>query len=51
MLAESALCLAHDDLPETSGQVTTAAAMGDALIIRLVKAGMALRVLEVRESE
>ncbi|NVI92923.1 trans-acting enoyl reductase family protein [Actinomadura sp. BRA 177] len=51
MLAESALCLAHDDLPETSGQVTTAAAMGDALIIRLVKAGMAFRVLEVRESE
>jgi short subunit dehydrogenase-like uncharacterized protein len=24
MLAESALCLLHDDVPETSGQVTTA---------------------------
>ena len=24
MLAESGLCLAFDDLPETSGQVTTA---------------------------
>ncbi len=46
MLAESALCLAHDDLPETSGQVTTAAAMGDALIGRLVKAGLTFRVLE-----
>ncbi|NKZ04542.1 saccharopine dehydrogenase family protein [Actinomadura latina] len=46
MLAESALCLAHDDLPETSGQVTTATAMGDALIDRLVKAGMTFRVLD-----
>jgi short subunit dehydrogenase-like uncharacterized protein len=46
MLAESALCLAHDDLPETSGQVTTAVAMGDALVRRLDRAGMAFRVLE-----
>jgi short subunit dehydrogenase-like uncharacterized protein len=46
MLAESALCLAHDDLPDTSGQVTTATAMGDALIARLVKAGMTFRVLD-----
>ncbi|TDE19245.1 saccharopine dehydrogenase NADP-binding domain-containing protein [Actinomadura sp. 6K520] len=45
MLAESALCLAHDDLPETAGQVTTAAAMGDALIARLTRAGIAFRVL------
>ena len=45
MLAESALCLAHDDLPETAGQVTTAAAMGDALIERLTGAGIAFRVL------
>ncbi|MFC4052225.1 saccharopine dehydrogenase family protein [Actinomadura syzygii] len=44
MLAESALCLAHDDLPDTSGQVTTAAAMGDALVERLVKAGITFRV-------
>ena len=35
MLAESALCLAFDDLPATSGQLTTAVAMGDALISRL----------------
>ncbi|MBW8484809.1 saccharopine dehydrogenase family protein [Actinomadura parmotrematis] len=46
MLAESALCLAHDDLPGTAGQVTTAAAMGDALIDRLVKAGLTFRVLQ-----
>ena len=30
MLAESALCLAADNLPETAGQVTTAQAMGAA---------------------
>ncbi|WP_433226642.1 saccharopine dehydrogenase family protein [Actinomadura formosensis] len=48
MLAESALCLAHDDLPATSGQVTTATAMGDALVERLVKAGITFRVLEER---
>jgi short subunit dehydrogenase-like uncharacterized protein len=45
MLAESALCLAFDDLPGTSGQVTTAVAMGDALIERLNKAGMSFDVL------
>jgi short subunit dehydrogenase-like uncharacterized protein len=46
MLGESALCLAHDDLPETAGQVTTAQAMGDALIERLERAGISFRVLE-----
>lgn len=46
MLAESALCLAHDDLPETSGQVTTATAMGDALIERLRRAGIGFNTLE-----
>ena len=40
MLAESALCLAHDDLPPTAGQVTTAVAMGDALLERLERAGL-----------
>jgi saccharopine dehydrogenase (NAD+, L-glutamate forming) len=45
MLAESALCLAFDDLPPTAGQVTTAQAMGDALIDRLVKAGIAFDVV------
>ncbi|WP_018682676.1 saccharopine dehydrogenase family protein [Actinokineospora enzanensis] len=40
MLAESALCLAFDDLPPTAGQVTPATAMGDALLDRLVAAGI-----------
>jgi short subunit dehydrogenase-like uncharacterized protein len=40
MLAESALCLALDDNPPTAGQVTTAQAMGDALLARLQKAGI-----------
>ncbi|MEU6646492.1 saccharopine dehydrogenase NADP-binding domain-containing protein [Saccharomonospora sp. NPDC046836] len=45
MLAESALCLAFDDLPATSGQVTTAVAMGDALLDRLSKGGLTIRVI------
>jgi short subunit dehydrogenase-like uncharacterized protein len=45
MLGESALCLAYDDLPDTSGQVTTAVAMGDALIDRLHKAGIGFDVI------
>jgi saccharopine dehydrogenase (NAD+, L-glutamate forming) len=40
MLAESALCLALDDNPTTSGQVTPAVAMGDRLIQRLQGAGL-----------
>ncbi|MEI5519383.1 saccharopine dehydrogenase NADP-binding domain-containing protein [Streptomyces brasiliscabiei] len=44
MFAESALCLAFDDLPATAGQVTTAVAMGDALIERLRAAGITFRV-------
>ncbi|WP_370618690.1 saccharopine dehydrogenase family protein [Mumia sp. Pv 4-285] len=35
MLGESVFALAFDDLPETAGQVTTAVAMGDALLERL----------------
>jgi short subunit dehydrogenase-like uncharacterized protein len=46
MLAESALCLAQDDLPQTAGQVTTAVAMGDQLIARLQRAGIGFEVLE-----
>ena len=46
MLAESALCLACDELPATAGQVTTAAAMGDALIERLRRAGITFAVIE-----
>jgi short subunit dehydrogenase-like uncharacterized protein len=45
MLGESALCLAHDQLPATSGQVTTAVAMGEPLIDRLRKAGIGFEVI------
>jgi short subunit dehydrogenase-like uncharacterized protein len=48
MLAESALCLAGDNLPQSSGQVTTAVAMGDALIARLQARGISFAVLESR---
>ncbi|MCI3270851.1 trans-acting enoyl reductase family protein [Streptomyces cylindrosporus] len=44
MFAESALSLALDELPATSGQVTTAVAMGDALTDRLRRAGIRFRV-------
>jgi short subunit dehydrogenase-like uncharacterized protein len=46
MLAESGLCLAFDQLPERAGQLTTAVAMGDALLVRLQKAGIEFRVAE-----
>ncbi|MDG4832583.1 saccharopine dehydrogenase NADP-binding domain-containing protein [Solwaraspora sp. WMMD1047] len=45
MVAESALCLAFDELPGTAGQVTTAVAMGDALTGRLIRAGITFRTL------
>ena len=48
MLAESALCLAFDELPSVSGQVTTAVAMGDSLIERLRGAGISFRVAATR---
>ena len=48
MLAESALCLATDDLPPTAGQVTTAEAMGEALIARLRARGIRFELLESR---
>jgi short subunit dehydrogenase-like uncharacterized protein len=46
MLGESALCLAFDEVPRRSGQLTTAVAMGDALISRLVAAGIGFTVCE-----
>lgn len=46
MLAESAFCLAFDKLPATSGQVTTAAAMGNALIDRLRTADIVFQIVE-----
>ncbi|MFF2329433.1 MULTISPECIES: saccharopine dehydrogenase family protein [unclassified Streptomyces] len=48
MLAESALCLALDELEPSSGQVTTAVAMGDALLDRLRSAGLRFRVAAAR---
>ncbi|MCB5180752.1 saccharopine dehydrogenase family protein [Streptomyces antimicrobicus] len=48
MLAESALCLAYDELPERAGQLTTAVAMGDALLGRLQRAGIRFRVAHAR---
>ena len=45
MLAESGMSLAFDDLPKTAGQVTTAEAMGDALLARLQQAGLSFTVL------
>jgi short subunit dehydrogenase-like uncharacterized protein len=50
MLAEAGLCLAFDDLPPTAGQVTTAVAMGDALLERLQKAGISFQVIETSEN-
>jgi short subunit dehydrogenase-like uncharacterized protein len=46
MLAESGLCLAFDELPDTAGQVTPAAAMGDALRARLQSAGISFNLPE-----
>jgi len=46
MLAESGLCLAFDELPATAGQVTTATAMGDALLVRLRRAEISFEVVE-----
>ena len=45
MLAESALCLALDDNPQTSGQVTTAYAMAENLLARLQSAGLRFEVV------
>jgi short subunit dehydrogenase-like uncharacterized protein len=45
MLAEAAMCLALDDNPPTAGQVTTAQAMGDALLARLQAAGIRFEVV------
>ncbi|GAA3292628.1 saccharopine dehydrogenase NADP-binding domain-containing protein [Streptomyces cinereospinus] len=48
MFAEGALALACDDLPPAAGQVTTAVAMGDALLDRLRRAGITFRVAASR---
>ncbi|MEA2161134.1 MAG: hypothetical protein QOD66_3514, partial [Solirubrobacteraceae bacterium] len=46
MLSEAALCLAHDTLPDRSGQLTPAVAMGQPLIDRLIGAGIRFRTVE-----
>ena len=45
MLAQAALCLAHDELPPHAGQLTPAVAMGQRLIERLTDAGIRFEVL------
>jgi short subunit dehydrogenase-like uncharacterized protein len=46
MLAESGLCLAFDELPQRSGQLTPAVAMGDSLLERVQGAGIRFEVVE-----
>ncbi|MFG2717801.1 saccharopine dehydrogenase family protein [Streptomyces sp. NPDC048416] len=48
ILAEGALCLAFDELPDRVGQLTPATAMGTALTERLRAAGMRFRVADAR---
>ncbi|MBA2558721.1 MAG: saccharopine dehydrogenase NADP-binding domain-containing protein [Propionibacteriales bacterium] len=50
MLGESALCLALDDLPERSGQLTTVQAMGPSLLDRLVRAGITFRIVDSHQN-
>lgn len=47
MLAEAAVCLAKDDLPDMYGVITPASAMGDALLQRLQeRAGLSFNIKE-----
>lgn len=46
MLAESALCLAQDELPAEGGVLTPASSMGPRLVERLRRAGMKFEVME-----
>ncbi|MET0287309.1 MAG: saccharopine dehydrogenase, partial [Polyangiales bacterium] len=50
MLAESALCLAFDELPGAGGVLTGASAMGDALVKRLKKARFEIDAWTVSEA-
>jgi short subunit dehydrogenase-like uncharacterized protein len=50
ILAQSGLCLAFDQLPQRSGQLTPATAMGDALLTRLQGAGIRFELLESSDS-
>lgn len=44
MIAEAAMCLAFDEVPDVSGQLTTATAMGDALLKRFEVSGPSFSV-------
>ena len=45
MLAESALCLAFDNLPKNYGILTPSSAMGEKLLHRLIKnAGLSFEI-------
>ena len=46
MLSEAALCLAQDNLPNRSGQLTPAVAMGHHLMARLQRAGIKFDVVD-----
>jgi short subunit dehydrogenase-like uncharacterized protein len=46
MLAESALCLAQDDVPSEGGVLTPASCMGLRLVERLRRADMTFEVAE-----
>lgn len=48
ILAEGALSLAFDELPDLAGQLTTVTAMGDALLARIQQAGIRFRVADAR---
>ncbi len=45
MLSEAGICLAFDENPPTAGQVTTATAMGEQLLRRLMDAGISFGVV------
>lgn len=51
MLSQAALCLAFDELPTTSGQQTTASAMGSVLRHRLQGAGIDFAVVTPNEGK
>lgn len=45
MLAESAVCVVFDDHAPTAGRVTTATAMGESLLRRVIDAGRSFTVI------
>lgn len=47
LLGEAARCLAEDELPGSGGVLTPASAMGEALIERLIEAGVQFEIREV----